>query len=261
MCLIFVAVDAHPEYRIVIAANRDEFYDRPSAPASFWPDAPQLLAGKDLRSGGTWLGVTRTGRMAAVTNYRDPESIRAEAPSRGKLVADFLLGRDRPVPYLKEISAKAHRYNGFNLLVGQNENFYYYSNRARGIRALGTGIHGLSNHLLDTPWPKVEKGKQALRALLTGESICPEDLFHFLLDRTAAPDELLPDTGVGLEMERMLSPVFICSPGYGTRSSTVILLDRTGKVTFVEKSFPDGPEVPSVVEYSFMLETDPLLEI
>ena len=241
MCLIFMAMDAHPDYRIVIAANRDEFYDRPSAPASFWPESPQLLAGRDLRAGGTWLGITRSGRLAALTNYRDPESKRAERPSRGKLVSDFLIGRENPVSYLERISANAGRYNGFSLLVGRNGNFYCYSNRSEGIRTLGPGIHGLSNHLLDTPWPKVEKGRQALSRLLSGNTICPEDLFHFLLDRTAAPDELLPDTGVGLEMERMLSPVFISSPGYGTRSSTVILLDRTGRVTFAEKAFGTVP--------------------
>jgi uncharacterized protein with NRDE domain len=257
MCLFFMAVDAHPDYRIVIAANRDEFYDRPSAPASFWPEAPQLLAGRDLRAGGTWLGITRAGRLAALTNYRDPESKGAEAPSRGKLVSDFLIGRENPVSYLERISSNACRYNGFSLLVGRNGDFYYYSNRSEGIRTLGPGIHGLSNHLLDTPWPKVEKGKKALGSLLAGKTICPEDLFHFLLDCTAALDELLPDTGVGLEMERMLSPVFISSPGYGTRSSTVILLERTGKVTFIEKSFYNGPENSSTVEHSFMLEPDP----
>ncbi len=260
MCLIYVAVDAHPNYRIVIAANRDEFYDRPTAPASFWHEAPRLLAGRDIRAGGTWLGVTRTGRMAALTNYRDQESKRAEAPSRGAMVSGFLLGKEKPGLYLEQISVNAHRYNGFNLLVGQGANFHYYSNRARGIRMLEPGIHGLSNHLLDTPWPKVEKGKQALRALLTEEILRPEDLFDFLLDRSVAPDELLPDTGVGLELERILSPVFVRSPGYGTRSSTVVLLDRTGKITFIEKSFQDGSEDPSVVQYSFMLEPDPLSE-
>jgi uncharacterized protein with NRDE domain len=256
MCLIFVAIDAHPNYKIIIAANRDEFYDRPSAPASFWPEAPQLLAGRDLRAGGTWLGVTRTGRIAALTNYRDQETKSADTPSRGSLVSDFLLGRNEPIAYLEQISANAGRFNGFNLLVGQNEKIHYYSNRAGGIRTLGPGLHGLSNHLLDTPWPKVEKGKQALRTLLAGESICPEDLFHFLLDRTAAPDEFLPDTGVGIELERMLSPVFISSPGYGTRSATAILLDKTGRVTFIEKSFQNGV-ASSTVECSFMLEPDP----
>jgi uncharacterized protein with NRDE domain len=257
MCLILLALDAHPNYGIMIAANRDEFYDRPSAPAAFWYEAPQLLAGRDLRAGGTWLGITRTGRIAALTNYRAAESRSAEAPSRGRLVSNFLLNREMPFPYLEKISANAHRYNGFSLLVGQGAHFYYYSNRSAGIRTLGPGIHGLSNHLLDTPWPKVEKGREALGRLLAQKSLCPEDLFHFLLDRKAAPDEHLPETGVGQEMERMLSPVFVHSPGYGTRSSTVILLDRTGRVTFAEKSFENGAEDPYEVERSFMLEPDP----
>jgi uncharacterized protein with NRDE domain len=258
MCLILVAAEAHPDYPLVIAANRDEFYDRPSAHAAFWPEEPQLLAGRDLRAGGTWLGITRTGRIAALTNYRDPISNRDDAPSRGSLVSNFLLGKETPLSYLERISANAARYNGFNLLVGENANLFHYSNCAQGIRALEPGIHGLSNHLLDTPWPKVEKGKLALSAILAGKSISLEDLFRLLLDHTAAPDELLPDTGVGLEVERMLSPMFISSPGYGTRSSTVILLDRIGRVTFVEKSFQNNVEESTTVEYSFMIEAGPL---
>ncbi len=260
MCLIFVAIDAHPDYRLVIAANRDEFYERPSAPAAFWPEARQLLAGKDLRAGGTWLGITKAGRIAALTNYRHRDSQRTDAPSRGNLVSDFLLGREKPAEYLNKLAAHAHRYNGFNLLVGQGASFCHYSNCSSGIRALEPGIHGLSNHLLDTPWPKVEKGKRALRALLAAKSLSPKDLFSFLHDRTAAPDESLPDTGVGLEMERMLSPIFINSPDYGTRSSTIILLDRTGRVTFIEQSFRNGTDDPAIMEHSFLLEADPFIE-
>jgi uncharacterized protein with NRDE domain len=256
MCLIFISIEAHPKYPLLIAANRDEFYDRPSAPASFWPEAPQLLAGRDLRAGGTWLGITKTGRIAALTNYRDPQSNRTDAPSRGALVSDFLLCQDEPVSYLKQIDADARRYNGFNLLVGQGSKFFYYSNRAKEILALGPGVHGLSNHLLDTPWPKVENGKAALKNLLAQESIRPEELFHFLHDREFAADKFLPDTGVGLETERMLSPIFISSPGYGTRSSTVILLDRTGCLTFVEKSFGSPAESSSTNQHSFMLDPE-----
>jgi uncharacterized protein with NRDE domain len=254
MCLIFVAVDAHLNYPLVIAANRDEFYNRPSAHAAHWPEAPHVLAGKDLRAGGTWLGITRTGRIAALTNFRHPDANRSDAPSRGHLVSDFLLGSQDPDSYLKKLSPDAHRYNGFNLLVGQTSNMYFYSSRTNEIHMLGPGIYGLSNHLLDTPWPKVEKGKQALRTLLVRESLCTECLFKFLMERTTPPDELLPDTGIGLDAERMLSPIFISSPEYGTRSSTVILLDRAGTVTFVEKSFKNGTEDPSTVEYSFKLE-------
>jgi uncharacterized protein with NRDE domain len=253
MCLIFVAVEAHPKYQIVIAANRDEYYDRPTTAASFWPEAPQLLAGRDLRAGGTWLGITKTGRLAALTNYRDPASNSADAPSRGHLVSDFLLSQDTPASYLEHISSFAHRYNGFSLIVGQWENLLYYSNRSGAVHTLGPGIHGLSNHLLDTPWPKIEKGKRAFHALLAQESINPEDFCHFLLDRAVAPDELLPDTGVGLDAERMLSPIFIASPSYGTRSTTVILLDRTGMATFLEKSFLNDSDDPSAVEHTFML--------
>ncbi len=256
MCLIFVAVDAHPEYRIVIAANRDEYYERPSAPACFWPEAPQLFAGRDLRGGGTWFGVSRTGRIAALTNYRDPEAMKAEAPSRGRLVSDFLLGREKPDAYLERVCSNARRYNGFSLLVGQGADLYWCSNRASGVHALDPGIHGLSNHLLDTPWPKVERGKRALGDLLAEKSFCAEDLFRILLDRTPASDELLPDTGVGPELERMLSPIFIISPGYGTRSSTVLLLDRKGMFTFIEKSFQCGSENPFSAQCSFMMEAD-----
>ncbi len=256
MCLIFVAVEAHPKYRLIIAANRDEFYDRPSAPASFWSDAPWLLAGRDLRAGGTWLGVTRNGRFAALTNYRDPESNRVTAPSRGHLVSDFLLGAMESADYLAHLCPNAHQYNGFNLLAGQGADLHCYSSSTGEIQSLEPGIHGLSNHLMDTPWPKVKKGKQSLQLLLAEKDVCPEDLFRLLHDNEAAPDESLPDTGVGLALERMLSPVFINSPDYGTRSSTVLLMEQSGRVTFVEKSFRDGSGPPSTVEFSFMSGID-----
>jgi uncharacterized protein with NRDE domain len=261
MCLIFIALEVHPDYPMVIAANRDEYYERPSAPAAFWPDAPQLLAGRDLRAGGTWLGVTRSGRIAALTNYRQPEENHPNAPSRGNLVSDFLFSPEAPAAYLQRLSRNAQRYCGFNLLAGRGLDLYHYSNREGKIRRLEPGIHGLSNHLLDTPWPKVEKGKQALRAVLAGGAIDPDEIFNFLLDRAPAPDELLPDTGVGLETERMLAPIFISSPGYGTRSSTVILLHRSGMARFIEKSFPNSAAEPSTVECSFMLEMDRFSEM
>jgi len=241
MCLILVAVDAHPKFRLVIAANRDEFFDRPTAPAAFWPEAPDLLAGRDLREGGTWIGITRGGRVAAVTNFRHPAANRDGSPSRGRLVADYLLGRDLPDAYLERVSREADRYSGFNLLAGQPDALYWYSNHGKGIGKLPPGTHGLSNHLLNTPWPKVEKGREALRAALAADEPSAETVLRCLVDRAVPPDELLPDTGVGLEMERMLSPVFIESPGYGTRSSTVILIGRDGGVTLVERSFGARP--------------------
>lgn len=241
MCLILAAIDAHPKYGLVLAANRDEYYDRPTAQAAFWPGAPHVLAGRDLREGGTWLGITRDGRVAAVTNYRAPGAKKESSPSRGKLVSGYLLGGESPVRYLEGLSRGASIYSGFNLIVGQWEEMYWYSNYGSEIIRLSPGIHGLSNHFLDTPWPKVVKGKEALGNVLTEEDPCAEDFFRFLMDRTVPPDENLPDTGVGLEAERMLSPIFISSPGYGTRSSTLVLLGRDGRFSFFERTFhPDG---------------------
>lgn len=254
MCLIFVALRVHPSYPLVIAANRDEYYDRRTAPAAFWPEAPDLLAGRDLRAGGTWIGVTRTGRIAALTNYRDPESNRPDAPSRGAIVTSFLLSREEPLRWLQRFLPDVHRYNGFSFLAGQNDDLYYFCSRGEEIVKLTPGIHGLSNHFLNTPWPKVQKGKSELIRILSHDTLQAEDLFRLLSDRTIPPDESLPDTGVGLEWERILSPLFISSPTYGTRSSTVIMRDRSGNVTFVERSFDRGSE-PVTVSHQFALQT------
>jgi len=243
VCLILFAVGSHPIYKLVIAANRDEFYERPSAPASFWPDAPHLFAGRDLRAGGTWLGVTRKGRIAAITNYRDPASMKMNAPSRGELVTNYLLGDESPLEYLNDLEGRGKEYNGFNLIVGTEDVLCWYSNRGDGVYPIAPGVHGLSNHLLDTPWPKVSRGKEALARLLSeGRELSPEALFQILLDRSIAPDEKLPDTGVGTQMERLLSPLFITISDYGTRSSSVVLVDRQDRVTFVERTYDPGPE-------------------
>ncbi|MDZ4164996.1 MAG: NRDE family protein [Smithellaceae bacterium] len=253
MCLLLFSYDSHPDYRLILAANRDEFYARPTARAAFWDDDPQVLAGRDLRGGGAWLGITRQGRFAALTNFRDPASLREDAPSRGWLVLDYLSGREAPRAYLEGVAARAGDYNGFNLIAGDRKRLWYYSNRG-GREEISPGIHGLSNHLLDTPWPKVEKGKAALARLTEkAGALTPEDVFSFLADDSRPADSLLPDTGVGLAWERTLSPVFITSPSYGTRSSTVILIDREGQVTFAERTFNGGPAVGDVV-YQFGLD-------
>lgn len=252
MCLILFALDAHRRYHLVLAANRDEFYARPTAPAAFWDDAPHVLAGRDLTAGGTWCGVTREGRIAAVTNYRDPKAHREGARSRGELVAGFLAGDATPARWMEHLQRNGHGYNGFNLIFGDGNGLHYHSNRGEAESPLATGIHGLSNHLLDTPWPKVARGKDALAQLLaTADDPGVDDLFTILADRTPAPDHLLPDTGVGIERERLLSPLFITSPTYGTRSSTVILMDRSGRFTFVERSYNGNADHPRTVEYRF----------
>lgn len=229
MCLILLAHDAHPDYRLVVAANRDEFYARPTAPAAPWPEAPHVVAGRDLEAGGTWMGVTRDGRWAAVTNHHDPGERAKGERSRGALVGDYLLGAAPPLDYLRRVEAEGERYAGFNLLAGDAESLGWLSNRAPGPRPLAPGIYGLSNALLDTSWPKVERGKRELRLLLASDPT-PDALLDILLDRTLAEEATLPGGGP-------LSASFVATPGYGTRSSTALLVDRAGRALLVERSF------------------------
>jgi uncharacterized protein with NRDE domain len=245
MCLIFIALKNHPKYKLIVAANRDEFYHRKTAPAAFWEDHPEILGGRDLEAFGTWLGMTKSGRICMVTNFRDPKNINPKAPSRGKLVTDFLLDSISGEKYLKKVEAQAKKYNGFSLIAGTVDSLYYLSNYKEGIIILNSGLFGLSNHLLETPWPKVEKGKNEIQHLLKSPSIKPADLFRILQDDTLPSDEKLPDTGVGLDLERTLSSAFIKSPGYGTRSSTVIMVDFANQVSFSERVFD-----PETLQYS-----------
>jgi uncharacterized protein with NRDE domain len=255
MCLILLAVDAHPGYKLILAANRDEYYERPTAPPHFWKDAPHVLAGRDLIAAGTWLGITRKGRIAAVTNYRDPATGKSDAPSRGKLVSDFLLSDLDPLPYLDLIRREKDRYNGFNLIMGNRNRITWYSNRSDEPTPLLPGVYGLSNHLLDTPWPKVLRSKASFEEVIrTGKDFSVESVFRLLKDQTLAPDDRLPQTGVPLEWERILSPIFITSPTYGTRSSTVILIDKEYRVSFMDRTFNSHPERMSIAKFEFALE-------
>jgi uncharacterized protein with NRDE domain len=237
MCILLVAHDAHPDYRLVLAANRDEEYDRPAAPAEFWQDAPEVLAGRDLRDGGTWLGVTRAGRWAALTNFREAAPRRDGAPSRGGLVAGFLRSSKGPEEFVRSQASGADTYNGFSLLCGDTGTLAFLSNRDGAPRVLAPEIYGLSNGPLDTPWPKVELGKRGLADLL--ESPPPLDeaaAFALMADVSRPPDEDLPHTGVGLEIERALSPIFVATERYGTRCSTLLTIDRARAVLFVERT-------------------------
>jgi uncharacterized protein with NRDE domain len=243
MCLIVLGCALRADFPLIIAANRDEYFARPTEPAGFWPDAPSVLAGRDLEQGGTWFGVTRSGRIAAVTNFRDGTRKRSGRLSRGWLVRDFLLSSLEPSSFLSQVRAAADQYDGFNLLAGTTaRGLSHYSNRGAEVTPLPPGTHGLSNHLLNTPWPKVERARRQLAALAdTPAQALPDALFGLLADTTLEPDAALPDTGIGLEWERALSTAMIRTPDYGTRSSTVVLVDRTGQMRFEERTFaPDG---------------------
>jgi uncharacterized protein with NRDE domain len=256
MCLILLAWRAHPEYPLVFAANRDEAYERPSAAAGFWPEAPRIFGGRDLQKGGTWLGVALSGRIAAVTNYRDGAVVKNAARSRGDLTADYLRGVEEPRAYLERIAPAAAEYGGFTAIIGTLERLFCYSNRGAGIEEVAPGVHGLSNHLLDTPWPKVARGRQRLASLTTAdEPGLISALFDALADRTAAPEAELPDTGVGLERERELSSSFVAGGRYGTRASTVLLINRKSEVVFIERAFGARGVPLETVERRFALES------
>jgi len=254
MCLIVFAWRTHPDFPLILGANRDEFLDRPAEVAAFWTDHPYLLAGRDLRKGGTWLGITSRGRVAAVTNYRQGSSGSSQARSRGLLVAGFLTDDRAPAAYLADVAAKRDAYDGFSLLTGDAHTLCYFSNRGGDPQPVASGVHGLSNAFLDTPWPKVERAKAALAALLDRpQEPLVAGILALLADRARPEDAELPSTGVSLEWERCLSPVFIASPAYGTRCSTVLLVGRTGRVTFIERTFNHSTGAETDVIYRFTL--------
>lgn len=235
-----------------MAANRDEFHGRPTAPAAFWEDEPEVLAGRDLQGGGTWMGVARGGRFAAVTNFRGGKAHRPTAPSRGHLVTGFLSGTATPFDYASELTARADAYNGFSLLAGAGTELCFFSNQDGAPRTLEPGVYGLSNDFLDTPWPKVRIGRARLQALLHGDLITPDSLLEMMHDTTPASDAHLPETGIGKDRERLLSSLFINGADYGTRSSTALLIDGEGaRGVFVERSFDENGSETGTVCYQF----------
>jgi uncharacterized protein with NRDE domain len=253
MCLLLFSFNKHPDYPIILAANRDEFFERPTEAASFWDDYPSMLAGRDLRQGGTWMGVNKAGRIAAVTNYREPSLNKPDAISRGALVSDYLQGNESAQDYIHKVMAQSHAYDEFNLLVGDKQSLLFFCSVEDDYQRLKPGLYGISNGKLDSPWPKVEKGKAALESIIqTSEEPEPEKLFDLLADKTIAADSELPSTGVSIELERRLSPLFVHSEGYGTRSSTVLLIDRQGKVFFSERSFDKEGQVIDTCSYEFI---------
>lgn len=250
MCLIIFAHRVHPGYPLLLAANRDEFHARPTAPAAFWEDRPHLLAGRDLSAGGTWMGITRGGRFAAVTNYRDPGRNGAAPRSRGELPLAWLDGDDSAGACLARIAARRDDYAGFNLLLGDRDGLWYYSNAATGEdpRRLAPGVYGLSNAVLDTPWPKVELGKARMRELMSGP-VDHRALLGVVQDRELADPAALHPLGLREEMDRQLSAQFINAGDYGTRSSTTLLWDSAGGIDWREHSYDrEGVEHSRVTE-------------
>lgn len=238
MCLILFAYKARPDSRFIVAANRDEFFSRPTAPMDFWHDNSSILAGRDLKKGGTWLGINKNGKFAVLTNYRDPASNKNNPPSRGQIIKDYLASDKNADDFLAQLQKEADSFNGFNIVLSDGEFLFWFSNKKGKPKQLTPGIYGLSNHLLNTPWPKIRKGTRALKKIIVNKKhLSVDDLFHILESREIPDDSELPHTGVDLKWERILAPIFVESPGYGTRSSSVMIINQNGHTLISERSF------------------------
>jgi uncharacterized protein with NRDE domain len=242
LCLIVLAWRARADLPLVVAANRDEWRERESLPAQWWPDHPQVFAGRDLKAGGTWMGVSRSGRFAAITNFRDPADRRSTARSRGEIVSAFLAGMEPPREFLASLASRSADYNGFNLVAGDRESLWYFGSREGTAREIDPGVHGLSNHLLDEPWPKVVHARTAMEASLMEEDPATR-LFAALAEAQPPPDESLPATGVGIAWERRLGPALILGPDYGTLSTTFVSVGATGNVRMEERTLDEEGRV------------------
>ena len=248
MCLIAFAWQAHPDYPLILAANRDEYFARPAEPMHWWPDAP-LLAGRDRTGGGTWLALTRSGRLAALTNYRDPTRHRPGAPSRGALVVAAALADAAPLAVLERLAERKDEYPPFNLLVIDRDEAAILESRTGRVAPIPPGLHVLSNALLNTPWPKAERARELLDAAIFPQP-SHERLLALLTDRAHAPDELLPDTGIAPDWERALSAIFVQTPGYGTRCSTLVLRRADGVTEVEEITWNEAGEAAGSVRFS-----------
>ena len=256
MCILFIAVDQHPDYPLIIAANRDEFHARLTQPSHFWKSKPHMLAGKDLQAGGTWLGVAKNGHIAALTNIRAPSKERFDAMTRGELVVNALQYKGSWAVHTQHLKNTATDYNGFNLVYGDWKNLQVFNSHTQEHHALTQGVYGLSNAQLNTPWPKTQQGVNALNALCQSKQpLVVEQLFAILSDPTQASDETLPDTGIAKPWEKMLSSIFIKSPDYGTRCSTVITVDHHHALNWEERSYDPTGQVTQTQAYSFIINS------
>ncbi len=254
MCLIIIAYRTDPDYPLIIAANRDESFVRPTDYARYWEDAPDILAGKDLEQGGSWFGVTKYGHIAAVTNYRDANKSIPGNISRGLLVSNYLSAQTSTEEYLDYCISNLNDYDGFNLLLGDIDNLYYLSNREVGYKRLEAGVYGLSNGDFDNNWPKVLRAKKMLINMIDRDGVgSHEPILSLLSDREFPEDAELPNTGIDAELERTLAPIFIKADGYGTRSSTALTISKEDEVKFTEQSFDSQGNIENTSQYKFVL--------
>ena len=251
MCLILFAFQQHADYPLIVIANRDEYYARPTQNAHWWNDA-DIFAGRDLEANGTWLGINRQGHFAAVTNVREPGGMKASKISRGELTRNYLSTTQTAEEYLQQLAPHDQNYAGFNLMLADQQGIWFYSNRDHGIKRIEPGIYGISNGGFDEPWPKLSTGKLELEAMLSS-GIDAGELMEILTDHRVAHDHELPDTGVPIDIERMLSSRFIRSPGYGTRASSVVLMDKHQRVVFREQNFSDAEHDGPLVHETFSI--------
>ena len=254
MCLIVFAWKAHPDYQLVLTANRDEFHRRPSRPLHYWPDNSDVLAGRDLQAGGTWLAAHRQGRFATVTNYREQQEIKGKVESRGALVTNFVTGDASAGSFATSIDGE--NYAGFSLLASDGDDLYYVSNRGDQPTRLDPGIYGLSNASLDTPWPKVLRCRDALNAIVDTDTINATSLFRLMADRTCASIADVEAGHLPFELARALTAPFIVSPDYGTRCSTVMLWSHDGKVELSERRFDASGKPSGESRFSFSARRD-----
>jgi uncharacterized protein with NRDE domain len=252
MCLIAFAWDCHPKYKLILAANRDEFYDRPAQAASFWVDQPSLLGGRDLKALGTWMAISKNGKFGALTNYRDPKNIREDVRSRGDLIPEYLGSSLLPIDFMAELQHSGDQFNGFNFLAGDFHSLFHFSNYENKINVVSPGVHGLSNALLDTSWPKVDRLKKQLVEVITHD-FGHQDLLDLLEEDQVFSEELLPNTGVPREWERALSAIRIETEKYGTCVSTVLTVEHSGLVSFTERTLPVAGKIDKQVNFEFEL--------
>ena len=255
MCILFIAVKQHPLYPLIIAANRDEFHARPTQAAHFWETNNRILAGKDLTAGGTWMGINTKGSIAALTNIRAPGKERKNAITRGELVANFISKNTSQSDYLQQLKISHDQYNGYNLLFGSINQLQVYNSFEDTAYELEDGVYGLSNASLNSPWPKLDIGRSALADYCSHANILNhEHLFELLANKLPAKDEELPNTGISVELEKTLSSIFIISQEYGTRSSTILLVDNNQEVYWEERTFANTGELTNTVVHTFKLD-------